>query len=374
MRSLKRLLALPFLLWGLAACGDGNGQLSVSLTDAATDEYKAVYVTIAEVQVHKSGADEDDDSDGSWITVATPNKTYDLLEVTGGVREGLGIATLATGHYTQMRLIVGTTPSEGIDLHSKSFRFANYAIGLDDAVHELKIPSGEQTGVKIVGGFDVNENETTEIVLDFDASTSIVVQGNGQHLLKPTIKILETHDDTIVSGTVTDGDDNPIAGATVSAQLRDGMGTVQTETTADENGHYKLFVRPGTYNLVATNSDHEHDEVVFVAAAGETQTEDFSLSTAATGTLGGTALIPEATSDTFVTLSVRQEVDIDGDTQIIEVAREDIATGGDYELTLPEGDYTAVFSTYGFDAQSVPVTIAGGESTPLDLTLSLPTL
>ena len=61
----------------------------------------------------------------------------------------------------------------------------NYVILEDDSVHELKVPSGYQSGVKIVKGFTINENGTTEIILDFDAMSSVVEAGNsGQWLLK----------------------------------------------------------------------------------------------------------------------------------------------------------------------------------------------
>jgi hypothetical protein len=41
--------------------------------------------------------------------------------------------------------------------------------------------------VKILQGFTVEENETTEITLDFDADASLVQLGNGGWLLKPVI-------------------------------------------------------------------------------------------------------------------------------------------------------------------------------------------
>jgi len=166
----------------LAACGGGEssssstGTLSLSLSDATTDEYNAVYVTIEEVQVHK-------DEDSSWQVVASPNKTYNLLELVNGVREQLGIAELQTGHYTQMRLIIGETPDNGVNLLSEGNPHGNYIIDKSDTYYELKIPSGYQTGIKIVHGFDITENQTTELILDFDASRSIVKAGNSGRIL-----------------------------------------------------------------------------------------------------------------------------------------------------------------------------------------------
>ena len=105
------LMAIASVL--IAACGGsgggssgggGTGTLALSLQDApATEDYKAVYVTIKEVMVHKGGSE---DSDASRETVASPNATYNLLELVNGVREELGLATLESGSYTQMRLIL----------------------------------------------------------------------------------------------------------------------------------------------------------------------------------------------------------------------------------------------------------------------------
>ena len=110
------VLCLLFLTVGLMACGGGgssspgNGTLNLSLTDSSSDQYKAIYVTVAKVQVHKDGAA---DGTGNWQTILTPNLTYNLLDLVNGTLASLGTADLAAGSYDQLRLILGKTPGPG---------------------------------------------------------------------------------------------------------------------------------------------------------------------------------------------------------------------------------------------------------------------
>ncbi|KAB2836709.1 DUF4382 domain-containing protein, partial [bacterium] len=226
MKKIKKTLckSLSLLAFAtLAACGGGGtGTLSVGLTDAPTEDYAAVYVTINEIQVHRNGPGSDDE--GGWQTVAQPNRTYNLLDLTDGVVEGLGEGPLEAGSYSQIRLIIGTAPDASPNILCHTHPFANYVIDADDSeIHELTVPSGEQTGLKIVcaGKCDIAENQTTELILDFDAAASVVVAGSsGNYNLKPTIKLLETADFTLVTGRVTNGADLAgIADAMVSAQI-----------------------------------------------------------------------------------------------------------------------------------------------------------
>jgi hypothetical protein len=375
LKKFNTLLLCLLIGFSLTACGGsggsdaGQGTLSTSLTDSSTDEYQAVYVTIARVDVHHDG-------DGAWETVAEPNKTYDLLELVNGVRETLGIATLDTGHYTQMRLIIGDSPEPGaLNMFSTLHPYANYVVNLDDEIFELKVPSGPNTGFKIVNGFDINENQTTELILDFDASRSIVKAGSkDKYLLKPTVKVLNAANYAIVSGTVTNippvtdppTDPSLLFGALVTAQTSLAIGEAASEsgTLTDENGDYKLFLIPGGYNLVTWKSGYLPScDFVTLPEDSVTSPVDFHLDTAEMGDVNGTVEIGGASEDQYVTIEFRQSTDCgSGETTII-VKTTNIANAGTYDVSLPYGEYTIKASTYGKDTQTYSLTIGAAPQT-----------
>jgi hypothetical protein len=355
---------------GGSSGGGGTGTLALSLQDApATEDYKAVYVTIKEVMVHKGGSE---DGDANWETVASPNATYNLLELVNGVREELGLATLESGSYTQMRLILGQNPDSGINIISEAHPFPNYVIeDGTDAVHELKVPSGYQTGIKIVKGFVINENETTELILDFDASRSVVKAGkSGKWLLKPTIKVLELIDYAILTGLVSAGV-NDAEGAMVSAQHytpgasdpKDQV-AVQAATITDEYGEYSLLVEPGPYNVVVYKESYDPYCKQVVLEKDMSQTLNvFLAKPAATGTLSGAVSLGGTDPEKYVTLSIRQSKTCDDSSNPvkIEIKSINVADGGKYDVNLPEGEYEIVASSYLEDTQDKTVTVPASD-------------
>lgn len=349
----------------LAACGGGSdsdpaqGTLSTSLTDASTDLYQAVYVTISRVEVH---------ANGGWQTVANPEKTYNLLELVNGVRETLGIATLDAGHYTQMRLVLGATPDSGINIFSQPHPFANYVIDLTDAVHELTAPSGMTTGLKVVNGFDINPDQTTELILDFDAMHSVVVAGSsGKYQIKPTVKVLDVADGAIVTGLVSEAGSAPtfaLEGALVTAQVVDSAATdpasqvlIDAGTLSAVDGHYGLFLAAGGYNLVAAKEGYLPSCSAISLSPTSQETVDFSLDPApvAPGSISGTVSIAGAPADQVVTIDFRQEVTCAGAVApgMITVQSVNVANGGTFDVALPEGTYQVVASTFGKTTQVV---------------------
>jgi hypothetical protein len=354
---------------GGSSSGSGTGTLSLSLSDATTDEYNAVYVTVREVQVHMPL--------GNWTVVASPNQTYNLLGLVNGVKEQLGIAVLQSGDYTQMRLIIGDTPDSGINILSESHPYANYIIDEFNVYHELKIPSGYQTGVKIVQGFSININQTTELILDFDASRSIVKAGSsGKWLLKPTIKVLNTDDYAVVSGLITDSNVILLEGVLVTAQIYNPSAsdpkdrvTVRASTLTDQNGNYAIFLKPGTYNIVTYKDQYGPVCAKHSAASKSTHTLDFTLDAASTGT--GTVLgdvdITGGSAEQHVTLSFRQNALCNGSTDEIEVKAINVVNSGNYTEVLPAGNYVGVASTFGETTKEYSVTVTQGTDTILDI-------
>ena len=329
-------IASSFLI--MAACSGGGssggsvetGTLSLSMTDASCSDYKAVFVTIDEVQVHLGG---NGNSPNHWKSVDMPISplTVNLFDLVNGVREDLGLVDLDAGPYTQMRLIIGEEPDDGINMFSESHPFANYVIDESDTYHELKIPSGFQTGIKIVHKFEISDLKTTELILDFNACDSVVQAGDsGNWLLKPTIKVLDTEEMSIINGIVTRDDSSGIDGVLVSVQVADpeeddekDKVLIQTATITDENGNYSIFVQPGTYNLLFSKDGFLPDCAEVIAEKGSTKVvPDFILfpETAYGTVICNVVVIEGATEDQHVTLSFRQIAQCDcGGDETIEV-------------------------------------------------------
>jgi hypothetical protein len=363
MKASSTWIILSLFILMITACGGGGGSssvsggtgtLSLSLTDATTDEYKAVYVTIKEVWVHMGGNEK---KNSNWEVVASPEETYNLLDLANGVLEQLGISDLPAGHYTQMRLIIGDKPDKGFNFMGEKHPYANYIIDSSDVYHELKIPSGLQTGIKIVNGFDIKADEITELLLDFDASRSIVMAGaSGQWLLKPTIKVLKDY--SIITGKVTDISPKPLEGVLVSVQKYDPDAddpkdevVIQTSTLTDEFGDYAIFIQPGEYNIVAYKDGFAPFCSRLTLGPDATLVHDFTLDAADTGTVLGEIEIVGGTDEQHVTLSFRQAADcspvILGVDEQIELRSLNVANFGSYIVRLPVGDNTLVASTYG---------------------------
>lgn len=207
-------LSLPLLL---SACGGGSstgdsssttGTLNLSLTDAPIDEASAVWVEFTGVSIKKhiedtqtetttneTTAEEDATDSAEWINIPFDSPVaINLLDLQGSQKYALLTGeTLESGTYSEVRLHVNAK-KDGIK--------DSYIVLTDNTEHELDIPSGSQTGLKVKGDITVPENGEAAFTIDFDVRKSIVVQGNGEYKLKPVLHLTQDALTGHISGTV----------------------------------------------------------------------------------------------------------------------------------------------------------------------------
>lgn len=155
---------------------EGPASMTVKLTDAPAD-LDGVFVDIQAVQVHYADIDNEDDpridSEG-WILLETNAGIYNLLELRDGVTVVLADGEeIPKGKIGQMRLVLGDE---------------NFIV-LAGVTIDVKVPSAQNTGIKINLNQEIEAEANYEIVLDFDAEKSVIAEGNGGYTLKPVIKL-----------------------------------------------------------------------------------------------------------------------------------------------------------------------------------------
>jgi hypothetical protein len=153
-----------------AAVGD-TGFLQVALTDLPTaPNVTEVSVCLARLDVVFS-----DDQPIATIDVA---RTIDLLTLRGGITTSLGITELPVGVVQQLRLILCPDGNGAV---------------IDGELVPLKIPGGEQTGIKLTrpGGFAVSDGVTTTVIIDFDAQRSLHFAPGQGWMLTPVVQLVE---------------------------------------------------------------------------------------------------------------------------------------------------------------------------------------
>jgi len=282
----------------LAACGGGGpsspeasqfGRLTLRVTDSPVTSAKRVVVQFTGVEVKAVNGDTE-------VFDFAPRQ-IDLLALDGGGSEILlSDETLPAGDYQSIRLKVNA----GRD-GSDSF------IELDDgAIHPLFIPSGNQTGLKLIRGFTIGAGNTHNFTIDFNLRRSVIhPPGLGEpYLLKPVLRMVDnlevgTLDGTVEAGLIVEGCKPAVYLFTGADVVPDDVGSAtpplaSTAVNLDETtGAFKFriaFVPTGSYTLAFTcdadDDDAETDDAITFAApvnatvtAGQTTTVEFVVET-----------------------------------------------------------------------------------------------
>ncbi len=264
----------------LPGCGGGGtaatGTLQVGLIDAPSDAYQSVVVAVKEIRVVPAGMENAADNDPGLpvvVSYATPH-TVDILSLRFQ-QDILGTITLPAGSYNQVRLILAPNPP------GASGAPVNYLTLKSDPTTKIPLttPSGQQSGLKVTGRFDVKTGIINAILIDFDPNTAIVARGNGDYNLKPTgIRIVQPVAPLTsfgsLSGTVvsTFGD---FSSATVSVVPQGSTGAVAAGSVfsnlsgARWVGPFTAFVPGGSYRVhVQSNGFAPYSTPVQTVTAG----------------------------------------------------------------------------------------------------------
>jgi len=308
------LIALTATMAALAGCGGGGGSadedaqsfglLSLGISDGPIHDAKKVCVSFTDIELKPV------EGPSTLITLPEVEK-INLLKFQGA--NAMPILTserLPAGQYEWMRLGVdavrgsngGMGDTGDPDICDGD---SSYIVMTDNSVYNLYVPSGENTGLKLVSGYTVPVNDQVSLTAEFDLGKSITAPpGQSPDVkLRPTIKLVDNNEVGTLTGQVAnalaeadacqpsvyvfnDGvmpngiedevndPDDPIATALVEAQDQDD-GTVQW--------HYTIgFLLAGEYEAAFTcdgDTFEPADGRSATIVTGEVETVDFEAPT-----------------------------------------------------------------------------------------------
>ena len=171
----------------VAACGGGGDvdspevMVALAQRSGGSCDYQHLYVTVDQVRVLQQT-----DTGPRWIGLAlTAPRRIDLLNAGGGLLQALGVAPLAAGRYTEVRLVLASSETSGGLANA-----VQPAAGLPAA---LTVPGGAQSGLKLHGDLVVPAGRTGDVVLEgFDRCQAVVQAGrpgSPRYMLKPDLAV-----------------------------------------------------------------------------------------------------------------------------------------------------------------------------------------
>lgn len=218
--SLRGLVTLVIAVSSLAACssggntgsnGNSTGQLRLGLTDGPVENADSVVVAFTGVQLKAAGSSDpmdpvvfDENSCDTW-DAATGTCSIDLLDLVGEARRVVFSQDLPAGNYEWIRLMVDADMNE-LDSYIR--------IDAEGMMCPLWIPSGAQSGLKVIKDITVTANGTSDYTLDFDVRKSVTAPPGlnpndsmemctQNYILKPVIRIVDTTEVGTIAGTVS---------------------------------------------------------------------------------------------------------------------------------------------------------------------------
>ncbi|HEU4563890.1 MAG TPA: DUF4382 domain-containing protein [Gemmatimonadaceae bacterium] len=255
-RTALSALALAGLAAGaltLAACSDdrsptagGTGSTRVLLTDAPFPYDSVERVDVYVVSIAASAALDTSGAGPGWVTIATPRKRFNLLDLQQGTTALVGAGELPAGAYRAVRMVIDTD-SSGVWLRGGREARVHWPAPGEIALHALV-----EAPVAV-------PDEGTDIVIDFDVGRSFSYWGGDELTFLPWIRAVNEAATGAIAGTVLgdpqgDGSMEPLANASISVyprtnDLRLLAGPVSTGRTDAQGRYHVAFLLPGDYDV-----------------------------------------------------------------------------------------------------------------------------
>lgn len=192
----------------LGACssgGDasGSGELTLAVSDAPVQNVRQVCIEFTEAEFKNAGS-------ANQVVAFDPPAKIDLLAYQGMNSAPLLVdQVLEAGEYQWIRLAVNAPRNgnggAGAGMNdTECLGSGSYIVTDAGAVHGLYIPSGAQTGLKLVRGFTLPVGGQADFIAEFDLLKSIhaPVGLDPEYLMRPTIQLLDRTETGSIAGTV----------------------------------------------------------------------------------------------------------------------------------------------------------------------------
>ena len=248
--------------------GNNSGKSSVNifLTDDPSLNFDKVLLNIIKVEIkveddseqeheseHQQGDDDNDhhgETSGGWMSVPIHPGVYDILRFRNGLDTLFGSASFdVTRSLKKVRITLGS--SNSVEINGTSIPLTIHS---NDNIIVLKI---DESAVAI------NPGGLTNFWIDFDAGTSIRLNGNDLEL-KPNCKVFSKEKSGGIEGIVLPGN----AAAIVMAI----NGTDTLTAKPEDSGEFKFpGLKPGSYTLIyhATANNYVDTTINNVVISGK---------------------------------------------------------------------------------------------------------
>lgn len=282
MQRFWKSLTLVIAAGIISACGGGGGSsdprtgsLSIALTDGPADDAMEVHVLITGLTVKRDGVDPVD------IVFSEP-LDIDLLTLTGSnTIMLLNNEPMVAGRYQWIAL--------NVDGELDGDLVGSYVVDGMGGTVDLEIPSGPQSGLRLVSGFVITVGQNTSFVIEWDLRQGLVTRpGRDSWLLRPALRITDVTafgtligmvDGTLLSDASCNGNtvyvfEGDVVPDDIDMDEMDGSNPFTTApVTMEGNGGYSYevnFLDPGVYTVALTcqsESDlvETSEDIAFIA-------------------------------------------------------------------------------------------------------------